>query len=202
MNDAVTAPTSKQEYERLLKPLMRIAFGVALHLTRNRDDAEDLVQETAIQAFRAFSTFQPGSHFKAWFLRILTNLFLNKVRKKQREPDVASLDDAPDLYLYTQVTLSGWTKGNQDPAKQILERIGTEQMVAAIAALPEEFRIVAALYFVEEMAYQEIADILNCPLGTVRSRLHRGRKLLQRSLWELVQETPFGEKLPLAKGGK
>ena len=202
MNDAVTALAAKQEYERLLKPLMRIAFGVALHLTRNRDDAEDLVQETAIQAFRAFSTFQSGSHFKAWFLRILTNLFLNKVRKKQREPDVASLEDAPDLSFYNQVTLSGWSKGNEDPAKQILERIGTEQMVAAIAALPEEFRVVAALYFVEEMPYQEIADILSCPLGTVRSRLHRGRKLLQRSLWELVQKTPLGQTLPPAKGGK
>jgi RNA polymerase sigma-70 factor (ECF subfamily) len=201
MDNAVTTTAYKQEYERLLKPLMRIAFGVALHLTRNRDDAEDLVQETAIQAFRAFPTFQPGSHFKAWFLRILTNLFLNKVRKKQREPEIASLDDAPDLYLYTQVTLSGWTKGNQDPATQLMERIGTEQMVAAIAALPEEFRVVAALYFEEELSYQEIADILDCPLGTVRSRLHRGRKILQRTLWELVQETPPGAALPQTKGG-
>ncbi len=201
MDDAVTTTAYKQEYERLLKPLMRIAFGVALHLTRNRDDAEDLVQETAIQAFRAFPTFQPGSHFKAWFLRILTNLFLNKVRKKQREPEIASLDDAPDLYLYTQVTLSGWKKGNQDPATQLMERIGTEQIVAAIAALPEEFRVVAALYFEEELSYQEIADILDCPLGTVRSRLHRGRKILQRTLWELVQETPPGAALPQTKGG-
>jgi len=201
MNDAVTTLATKQEYERLLKPLMRIAFGVALHLTRNRDDAEDLVQEAAIQAYRAFHTFQPGTHFKAWFLRILTNLFLNKVRKKQREPEVASLDEAPDLFLYTQVTLNGWTKGNEDPAKQILERVGTEQMVAAIAALPEEFRIVAALYFVEELPYQEIADILDCPLGTVRSRLHRGRKLLQRTLWELVQETPPCGTAPQSKGG-
>lgn len=201
MNDAVTALACKQEYERLLKPLTRIAFGVALHLTRNREDAEDLVQETAIQAFRAFPTFQPGSHFKAWFLRILTNLFLNKVRKKQREPDVASLDAAPDLYLYNQVTLTGWSRGNDDPAKQILDRLGTEQMTAAIAALPEEFRVVAALYFVEEMPYQEIADILACPLGTVRSRLHRGRKILQRSLWELVQETPPGETSPHTKEG-
>ena len=201
MNDAVNISGYKQEYERLLKPLMRIAFGVALHLTRNRDDAEDLVQETAIQAYRAFPTFQPGSHFKAWFLRILTNLFLNKVRKKQREPEIASLNDAPDLYLYTQVTLSGWTKGNEDPAKQLMERIGTEQMVAAIAALPEEFRVCAALYFEEELSYQEIAEILDCPLGTVRSRLHRGRKILQRTLWELVQETPPGDVLPQTKGG-
>ena len=201
MNDAVTTPASKQEYERLLKPLTRIAFGVALHLTRNRDDAEDLVQDAAIQAYRAFHTFQPGSHFKAWFLRILTNLFLNQVRKKQREPEAASLDDAPDLSLYTQVTLSGWTKGNEDPAKQILERIGTEQMVAAISALPEEFRVVAALYFVEEMPYQEIADILGCPLGTVRSRLHRGRKILQRALWELVQEPSSGGTRLQTKGG-
>jgi RNA polymerase sigma-70 factor (ECF subfamily) len=201
MNDAMTTLSSKQEYERLLQPLTRIAFGVALHLTRNRDDAEDLVQETAIQAYRAFPTFQPGSHFKAWFLRILMNLFLNKTRKKRREPEITSLDDAPDLYLYTQMTRHGGNWGCDDPAAQILERIGTEQMVAAIAALPEEFRVVASLYFMEEMSYQEIADILDCPLGTVRSRLHRGRKLLQRTLWELVQETPPGTVLPQTKGG-
>lgn len=201
MNDAVNTLTAKQEYERLLKPLTRIAFGVALHLTRNRDDAEDLLQETAIQAYRAFPTFQPGTHFKAWFLRILTNLFLNRVRKRQREPEIASLDDAPDLYLYTQVTRNGGGRGNEDPAKQILERIGTEQMVAAIAALPEEFRMVAALYFVEEMSYQEISEILDCPIGTVRSRLHRGRKLLQRTLWDLVQETPLADGSARTKGG-
>lgn len=193
--------TARQEYERLLKPLTRIAFGVALHLTRNRDDAEDLVQETAIQAYRAFHTFQPGTHFKAWFLRILTNLFLNRVRKRQREPEIASLDEAPDLYLYTQATRNGGSRGGEDPAQQILERIGTEQMVAAIAALPEEFRVVAALYFVEEMSYQEIAEILDCPIGTVRSRLHRGRKLLQRTLWDLVQETPPAESAGRTKGG-
>ena len=201
MNDTVPASDLRQEYERLLKPLMRIAFSVALHLTRNREDAEDLVQETALQAFRAFPTFQPGSHFKAWFLRILTNRFLNRVRKKQREPQVASLDAAPDLYLYTQAARSSWTRGNEDPACRILERIGTEQMVAAIAALPEEFRVVAALYFVEELPYQEIAEILACPIGTVRSRLHRGRKLLQRSLWELVQDAPAQGSMPPKKGG-
>ncbi len=200
MNETVLPPALRQEYERLLKPLMSAAFGMALHLTRNRDDAEDLVQETAIQAFRAFHTFQPGSHFRAWFFRILTNLFLNKVRKKRREPEIASLDDAPDLYLYMQVTQNGPTNV-QDPARQVLERIGTEQMVTAIAGLPEEFRVVSALYFVEELSYQEIAEIVDCPLGTVRSRLHRGRKVLQRTLWELVQDGSSAAPSPKTKGG-
>jgi RNA polymerase sigma-70 factor (ECF subfamily) len=179
---------SRQEFESLLTPLLSPAYGTALHMTRNRDDAEDLVQEAALRAYRAFHTFEKGTNFKAWFFRILTNLYLNKYRQKQREPEMVHIEDAPDLYLYAQTLNSGMHSWCADPASQVMRKLTTEHVTTAIEALPEEFRTVCALYFMQEFAYQEIAEILDCPLGTVRSRLHRGRKMLQRELWHVAQE--------------
>ena len=173
----------QNEFEELLKPILKTVYGAALNYTRNHDDASDLVQEATLQAFRAFDSFQPGTNFRAWLLRILTNLFLNKYRKQQREPDTASLDDVPESYLYVESYRAGMHQGSADPAAIVLEKLDTEKVTAAIGALPEEFRVVAALYFVEEFSYQEIAEIVDCPVGTVRSRLHRSRKLLQKTLW-------------------
>ena len=179
---------TQRQFETLLAPILGQAFGVAMQMTRNRDDAEDLIQEAALQAFRAFHTFQPGTNFKAWYFKILTNLFLNKRRKQQRQPATTPLDDAPDLYLFWETKNAGLHERSADPAALVLQDISTEHMVQAIAALPEDYRAAAALYFMEELSYQEIADILDCPVGTVRSRLHRGRKLLQKALWEVAQE--------------
>jgi RNA polymerase sigma-70 factor, ECF subfamily len=183
-------PTSdaSQTFEQLLAPILGAAYGTALHMTRHKDDAEDLVQEAAVRAFRSFHTFELGTNFKAWFFRILTNLYLNKYRQKQHEPELVNLDDAPDLYLYSHTVASGLHARSTDPAALVLRQLDTEQVAAAIRALPEEFRTVCALYFMEEFAYQEIAEILDCPIGTVRSRLHRGRRALQRELWHLAQE--------------
>ena len=174
----------QKEFEALLRPILQTVYGTALHYTRNRDDASDLVQEATLQAFRAFNSFQSGTNFRAWLLRILTNLFLNKYRKQQREPDIANLEDLTESYLYNQTYRAGMHQGSSDPAEVILQKLDTEKVRAAIDALPEEFRIVAALYFVEEFSYQEISEIVDCPVGTVRSRLHRSRKLLQKALWE------------------
>jgi RNA polymerase sigma-70 factor (ECF subfamily) len=157
-------------------------------MTRHKDDAEDLVQEAVVRAFRSFHTFEEGTNFKAWFFRILTNLYLNKYRQKQRQPEIVDLEDAPDLYLYSQTRREGWNSQTEDPAGLVMRKLDTEQVAAAIDALPEEYRTVCALYFMEEFAYQEIAEMLDCPIGTVRSRLHRGRKLLQRALWHLVED--------------
>ena len=178
----------QREFEQLLAPILGQAFGVAMQMIHNRDDAQDLVQEAAVLAFRGFHTFQPGTNFKAWYFRILTNLFLNKRRKQQRSPATTPLEDAPDLFLYLETRNAGLHEKSADPASLVLQELSTEQMVAAISALPEDYRVVAALYFMEELSYQEIADILDCPVGTVRSRLHRGRKLLQKALWEIAQE--------------
>lgn len=179
---------TRTHFEELLAPLLPAAFGSALHLTRNRDDAEDLVQDAAVQAFRAFHTFTPGTHFKAWFFKILTNLFFQRHRKKRREPEIASVEDVPDLYLYAQTAEAGLHARSSDPAALVLGKMDEEQVSAALASLPEEFRAVSTLYFVEEFTYPEIAEILGCPVGTVRSRLHRGRKHLQKALWQVAQE--------------
>lgn len=182
-------PDERQhEFEQLLAPVLGQAFGVAMQMTHNRDDAEDLVQEAAVLAFRGFHTFQPGTNFKAWYFRILTNHFLNRRRKQLRAPVTTPLDDAPDMYLYSETKNAGLHKNSTDPAALVLRDITTEQMIAAIGALPEEYRTAAALYFMDEFSYQEIAEIIDCPVGTVRSRLHRGRKLLQKALWEIAQE--------------
>jgi RNA polymerase sigma-70 factor (ECF subfamily) len=180
--------TAAERFERLLAPLLGPAYGTALHMTRNSEDAEDLVQEAAVRAFRAFATFQEGTNFKAWFYRILTNLFLNSYRQRQRQPEVIGLEDAPALYLYSETRAAGLHSWCGDPAALVLRKMEVEHVTEAIASLPEEFRTVCALYFVQEFSYQEIAEILGCPVGTVRSRLHRGRRILQRALWHVAQE--------------
>jgi RNA polymerase sigma-70 factor (ECF subfamily) len=163
-------------------------------MTRHSGDAEDLVQEAALQAFRAFDSFQEGTNFKAWFFRILTNLFINAYRRRQREPGIDTLpdlEDAPALYLFKRTQEMGLHTWSSDPAALVLEKFGAEQVCSAIAALPEDYRIVSALYFMEEFSYQEIAEIVGCPVGTVRSRLHRGRRMLQKALWHVAEQQGF-----------
>lgn len=195
------APPSRTEdarrFERHLVPILDAAYGTALHLTHNPHDAEDLVQEAAFLAFRAFHQFEEGTRFKAWYFRILTNLFYQRMRKKKREPVTVELDEAPALYMFDRSHQVGLAAHAPDPADFIMSRLTTEQVSRAIAALPEEYRVVAALYFMEDFGYQEIADIVDCPLGTVRSRLHRGRRTLQKSLWSIAEECGI---VPVALG--
>jgi RNA polymerase sigma-70 factor (ECF subfamily) len=178
----------RERFEALLGPVLDSAYGMALHLTRRRDDAEDLVQGAAVQAYRAFHQFQEGSNFKAWFFQILINKFRYDFRKRQRQPQTAPLDDAPDLYLYIQMSGAGLIDSGEDPAAKVLGRMTEEQIGEALGELPDDFREACALYFLEDMPYQEIAEVLGCPVGTVRSRLHRGRKLLQKALWTVAQD--------------
>jgi len=182
------ASKEQQDFEAVLKPALQAIYKAAYGLTRNRDEAEDLVQEAAVQAFRAFYTFQPGTNFKAWFLRILTNIFYARYRKQQREPRLVDAPEAEDLYLYSQTQQGRPPDRHGDPAALVLSRIDTETILEAMAMLPEEYRVVATMYFVDQFSYQDIADMLNIPVGTVRSRLHRARKLLQMALWDLAQE--------------
>lgn len=175
-------------FEQLLAPVLEKAYGAAFHWARNSHDAEDLVQETCLQAYRAFHTFQPGTNFKAWFFKIMTNLFYYRHRQAKRRPQTVELEDAPDLYLYVQTANLGLHDGNQDPADCILGKLEVEHVQRAIGELPEEFRIACALYFIEDLSYEEIAEILGKPVGTVRSRLHRGRKMLQKALWIVAEE--------------
>ena len=191
MVETIDTEAAATRFESYLTPILTAAYGTALHMTRHRDDAEDLVQEAALQAFRAFSSFQEGTNFKAWFFRIMTNLFINRYRKRQREPEIDALhelEDAPALYLYKQTREMGLHSWNSDPAALVIEKVEVEQVTRAIAALPEDYRIVSALYFMEEFSYQEIAEMVSCPVGTVRSRLHRGRRILQKALWQVAEQ--------------
>lgn len=194
------ASPSVVELEALLLPLLNSAYGTAMHLTRNRADAEDLVQEASLLACRGFGTFEQGTNFKAWFFRILTNCFYSKYRKRKREGTQLELEDSPELYLYCQTAAAGLHARTEDPATAVMSRLDSEQVGSAIDALPEEYRVVATLYFLQDFSYQEIAEVLAVPVGTVRSRLHRGRRMLQKALWTVAQERGIiGELTPMTE---
>jgi RNA polymerase sigma-70 factor, ECF subfamily len=194
----VAASTERQEeFSRLLMPLLDGAYGWALHATRNRAEAEDLVQDAALNALRAFHSFQPGTNFKAWFFRILTNLFYSAYRKRRTERTDCQLEDASELYILRHASELGINLSSPDPAQAALSRIDSAQVSAALQDLPEEFRVVATLYFVEDFRYQDMADMLGLPIGTIRSRLHRARRMLQKRLWQLARDHGLAEH-PLA----
>jgi len=178
----------REEFERLLRPLLDPSFGLAYSMTRNAADAEDVVQEAAMRAFAAFDSFERGTNFKAWFYRIVTNCCYARHRRSRRRPEEVDLDDAGEVLLYRMTRGAGLYEQTNDPARRLLERISAERIARAIASLPDEYQAAAALYFLEEYAYQEIAEILAIPVGTVRSRLHRGRRMLQKLLWQVAQE--------------
>jgi RNA polymerase sigma-70 factor (ECF subfamily) len=182
------ADDPRARFEAHLAPLLGPAYGTALHWTRHPHDAEDLVQEAAYLAFRSFHQYEEGTRFKAWFYRILTNQFFQRHRRKSREPETVELDEGPVLHLFVQAHRSGLSAVEPDPADFILGKLSTEQVSAAIQELPEDFRMACGLYFMEDFNYQEIAQVLDCPVGTVRSRLHRGRRHLQKALWRVAEE--------------
>jgi RNA polymerase sigma-70 factor (ECF subfamily) len=179
---------AQSTFESLFRAAANTAYGVAFQLTHNQADAEDLVQEAALLAHRAFDSFEQGTNFRAWFLKILTNCYFSKRRREKSRPVTSDLDDVPDLYLYARSGESGFPTGGADPASLLLNQLGTERIVAAVDRLPEEYRVVCTLYFMEDLSYEEIARALECPVGTVRSRLHRGRKMLQKALWQIAVE--------------
>ncbi len=169
-------------FEDEVMPLLGPMYGAAMRLTRNPNDAEDLVAQTVERAWRAFDSFEPGSNLKAWLYRILTNTFISNYRKQQREPQTVSADASDDFNLYDVLV-----EQNLTPEAEFLDQLPDEQVKAALEGLPEQFRTAVLLADVEGFSYQEIADITDVPVGTVMSRLHRGRKALQRALWEYAR---------------
>jgi RNA polymerase sigma-70 factor (ECF subfamily) len=178
-------PELKERFERDVLPLLPNLYSAALRLTRNPSDAEDLVQEAYLRAYRGFGGFREGTNLRAWMYRILTNTFINSYRKRQREPVTVPEDETPDWYLYEKLGESG---AEASAEAEVLDRIPDEDVQAALEALPENFRMAVLLADVEGFSYKEIAEILGIPMGTVMSRLHRGRKALQRALWDTVKE--------------
>jgi RNA polymerase sigma-70 factor (ECF subfamily) len=173
-----------ETFESLLLPQLGPAYRLAYNLTRNRADAEDAVQEAALQAQRGFAGFAPGTNFRAWFFRILMNVCYARFRSARRRPQTSSVEEVPEIYLFEKSLEAGLPVEGSDPARAVLDRLTGEQVMDAIASLPAEFREVATLYFLEDMSYEEIAEIVGRPVGTVRSRLHRARRLLQKVLWD------------------
>jgi len=164
-------------------------YRTALRMTKNIKDAEDLVQETLLKAYRFFDRFELGTNIKAWLFKIMMNIFINDYRQKSKKPSSMSYDDVDDNYLYHQLKFN--RSDAQDPEEQLFSRIFDDDVKRAIEELPDDFRIVVVLAFLEEFSYQEIAEIAGLQLGTVKSRLHRGRKLLQKSLWEYAKRNGF-----------
>lgn len=170
------------EFEALLEPELDRAYAMALRLSRNQADAQDLVQEAALLAFRGFGTFRRGTNFRAWFLRILMNSFLSTKRRRRPEDDAAPLsEELPNAYIQRQAH-------DGELSLAVIGGLEAGQVQQAVDLLPEEFRTVSALYFIQDLSYQEIAETLAIPIGTVRSRLHRARALLQRQLWAMAQD--------------
>ena len=157
-------------------------YSAALRMTRNPSDAEDLVQETYLKAYRAFGSFKEGTNLKAWLYRILTNTFINSYRARKRRPEQTDIDDVEDLYLYRRLGGLEAVTAGRSAEEEVLEHFTEGEVKAAVEALPEQFRMAVLLADVEGFSYKEIADILDIPIGTVMSRLHRGRKALQKTL--------------------
>jgi len=183
------ATERQTEFQALLEPVLDSAFGMAMSYTGGSEaDAEDLVQDAALKAYRGFDSFQRGTNFKAWFFRILMNTAVSRFRKSQPRPVAVDIDDTGGAPLLRQAAERGLDTSGSDPARAFLERVRLDQIQEAIAGLPEEFRQVCVLYFLEEFTYPEIAEVLEIPVGTVRSRLHRARKALQRRLLDVAVE--------------
>ncbi len=160
-------------------------YSAALRMTRNPSDAEDLVQDTYLRAYRSFGTFEAGTNLRAWLFRILTNAFINTYRARQRRPQETELGDLEDLYLYRRI-------GQVNPAAisaedQLLDLFTDDEVKQALEELPDNFRLPVLLADVQDFSYKEIAEMLDIPIGTVMSRLHRGRKAMHRRLFDFAQ---------------
>jgi RNA polymerase sigma-70 factor (ECF subfamily) len=177
----------KRRFQDEALPLLDSLYAGALRMTRNPADAEDLVQETMLRAYRSFDRFEPGTNLKAWLFRILTNAYINVYRKRQREPQKVSQDDVEDFDLYQELKDHD-PQFSATPETIVLDSLVDSDITDAIDDLPEQFRLAVVLSDIEGFTYAEMAEIMDVPMGTVMSRLHRGRKALQKRLWDLAKE--------------
>lgn len=163
-------------------------FSTALRMTRNRLDAEDLVQETYIKGWRSFHTFQEGTNLRAWLFRIMTNTYINKYNAQKRKGTEVELDDIEELFLYKRLGSIDQSQLSSSAEDQMLELFTDDEVKTALESLPEDFRIPVLLSDVDGFSYKEIGEMLEIPIGTVMSRLHRGRKAMQKMLYEYARD--------------
>ncbi|HVL88683.1 MAG TPA: sigma-70 family RNA polymerase sigma factor [Actinomycetota bacterium] len=178
---------SPESFTETAIPLIEQMYGTALRLTRNPSDAEDLLQETSLKAYQAFGQYESGTNLRAWLYKIMVNTFISSYRKSKRQPQTVPEGDNEDFSLFD--TLAAAT--HETPEAVILDQIPDEQVKAALESLPDQFRMAVLLADVEGFSYKEIADITGVSIGTVMSRLHRGRKQLQKRLWEFARTHGF-----------
>lgn len=191
-------PVEEREsfFDREVMQHLDALYRTALRMTRNPQDAEDLVQETMLRAFRFLDRFEPGTNLRAWLFKILTNTYINRYRKASSEPRVDSLDDSEELSLYRYLDNEAASRGGSVEA-QVLDRFAEQDIKTAIEALPPQYRITVLLADVEGFSYNDIAEITNVKKGTVMSRLFRGRRLLQKALVDQARSAGFaGGKQP------
>jgi RNA polymerase sigma-70 factor (ECF subfamily) len=189
------AGAAARRFEEEVMPHLDGLYAGALRMTRNPDDASDLVQETVERAFKGYGSFRPGTNFRAWVYRIMTNTYINSYRKRQRQPQQSSAEDVEDWQMYKAA--SHTSMGLRSAEAEALDRLPDSDIKKALEAIREDYRLAVYYADVEGFAYKEIAEIMGTPVGTVMSRLHRGRRQLRQLLEDYVAErgmvTPKGE---------
>ncbi len=177
------------EFSQLIEPHLTSLYNTALRMTRNQHDAEDMVQDALYKAYRALDQFKKDTNFRAWIFRILVNTFITAYRKAVKQPQKISYDDLEEFYLFKR--LDETASLQEMPKEEFLENLFDDDVKEALENLPYQFRLVVLLCDVEGFSYNEIAEIIDAPLGTVMSRLYRGRKLLQRYLWDYAKKRGY-----------
>jgi RNA polymerase sigma-70 factor (ECF subfamily) len=186
LQTVVSRSTKKKhtEFEAEALPHMDVLYNFALRTTGNEDDARDLLQETYLKAYRFWDKYEKGTNIRAWLFRIMKNSYINRYRKETKEPDKVDYDDIENFYN----TIRAESTDPNDLQEQLYGNLLGDEVTKALQSLPDDFRTVVILCDIEGLTYEEIAEFVECPIGTIRSRLHRGRKLLQAKLFEYAKQ--------------